>query len=265
MGNAALAWNNLIDLSTTLIAATNELPLVRATDFLRKGANEHVLWRWFSSGSSTSILIDFGSSVSIDTIAIMALTGVNPTTRFRFSLTDPTGVAGEAFDSTAAAGRHSAAYMMCPYLRTSPSTGRYLLIDISEAGVSSIGAGRLFAGTRDVFTYNFAPGWGMTPVNRSRKEEGAEGQTFVDRKNGYRQADLTFEWINEADRDGFVESIDKIHNLTDGHLDMLWIKDVTSTNPKDFIWGYQDGDRPVTQPFTINDLYAATYKIRQRL
>jgi hypothetical protein len=140
MGNAALAWNNLIDLDATLLAATNELPLTRATDFLRKGTNEHVLWRWFSSGSSTSLLVDFGGSVSLDTIAIMGLTGSNPTTRFRFSLTDPTGVLGEVFDSTAAAGRHSAAYMICPYLRTSPAAGRYLLIDMARRAVSPASA-----------------------------------------------------------------------------------------------------------------------------
>lgn len=261
MGNAALAWNNLIDRPETTIVCPNEVGSARATDFLR---NEHVLWRWFASGNATSLLIDFQEEVAIDTVAIMALTGTDPVTRFRFSTSDPTGQDGSAFDSGSAAGRHGPSYLMCPYLHPAAQTGRYLLIDISEAGVSSIGAGRLFAGTRNVFDYNFAPGWGRTPVRRSRDEDGAAGQTFIDRRRGYRVVDVNFEFMSEADRDGFVEDIDSIV-VNEGHLDMLWIKDVESSHPKDFIWGFQDGDRPVTQPFAINDIYSAAYRLRQRL
>lgn len=266
MDNAAIAFTNLVDLDAATITCANELPSTPANTFLKSGAYEHVLWRWQVNAASTALVVDFGSQVSLDTVALIALTGENPSVQIRLATADPSGAAGDAYDSSTSAIPviFDPDYLECVHLIDVPKTGRYLRIDISEGGVESIGAGRLFAGLREVFGVNFAPGWSRTAIRRSLDAIGDGGQTFVDRRRGYWTIEANFGFMSESDRTDIIEAIDKAI-VNDGHIDVLWIKDVASTDARDFLWGYKDGDQPVSLPFAIDDVWETSVRIRQRL
>lgn len=266
MGNAAFAYDNLADAAAATTVASAEVeqaPVSRLQD-------PHVARRWQANATSATLTTDLGSSIAFTETRplTIGLFGVTITTagltRIRVSNTDPTGVLGEVYDSGSAAGRVDARYGYLIALVTGAVTARYVLTELSEAGVASIGAGRQFIGPRVIAGINFGWGWSRTAVRRSKNTEGVGGQTFVDRKKGYFAADMTFGWLTEAEKDGFVEDIE-VATVNDGHIDMLWIKDVDSTNlGRDCIWGYIEGDAPVTQPVHA-DYFSKALRIRQRL
>src|SRR5262245_30302252 len=99
--------------------------------------NHHVSRRWKGRlGDTEWLLADLGSLQSIDTIALSGCqyidaddNQVNMTsaaiTQVRVATVDNTGEAGDAYDSTSAAGRISEAYGALVIHLATPVTGRY--------------------------------------------------------------------------------------------------------------------------------------------
>lgn len=270
MANAVLAYTNLADDDAATVSASSAITLAPATNL----QNPHVGRKWRgSNGDSESILTDLGSAQSADTFAVISAScligGVErnlsslAVTRIRLSLTDPTGALGEVYDSGSAAGRIEQAYGYLLHLLDDPVTFRYALIDLAETGATYIEAGRLFIGLRTEVGINFAPGWSRAYVDRSRKTEGRGGQEFYDLNNNYRTVDVTFEFLSEDERNGFVEDIDRVNGE---HVDLLFVADPDSTNlGRDSLWGHIDGNTPVTQPYVYSPAaFTKTYKLRER-
>ena len=222
MGNAAFAYDNLADADATTITASDALALAPASRL----TDPHVARTWRVNDDEATLTIDLGSSVSFaaDELTIM-LAGINlttdGTTRVRVSNTDPTGVLGEQYDSGSATGRVNERYGYLIALVTAAVTARYILINLSETGLSYIEAGRLFIGERNEVAINFDLGWSRQAMRRSRDTDGVDGQTFVDLRRGYWAVDATFAWLSETERNGFVEDIEATI-VNDGHIDMLF-------------------------------------------
>mgnify|MGYP003393913189 CR=1 FL=1 len=254
---ACIAWDNFADDDATVITSTSALPLTPVQEQLQ---NVHVGEKWRSNeGNVASIVINLGSARSIDTIALMGVSG-NPVTRIRVSATDSTGLTGERYDSGSAANRVTYGYLVA--LITSPVSGRYIRIDLTDSAADYVEAGRLFVGLRDEFAVNFQPGWSASWVDRSRITEGRGGQTFIDVDNNFRTWDLTFGFLSEDDRNGFVEDIDYNNGA---HTDVLLINNPDSSDlGRDCIWGLLESNAVVTQPHVIA-LFSKTYRIKERL
>jgi hypothetical protein len=265
MGNAAIAFDNVIDLDTTALFSAQE-----ATTPVSLLKDPHVMNRWFTpagSGGQPSVFADFGSPKLIDTVAVIGLTGPGGSAlqfQVRLALADP--IAGDVYNTGFLSNQFDNRYLPLVHLIPTVKSARYLLLSFNQTGVSNIGAGRLFAGVRNEFAINFQPGWSRTPVSTSPRQIGAMGQTFVDPRRGHWAVEATFAWISETERNAFVESLD-VAIVNEGHRDMLWIKDVASTNlSRDCIWGYQDGDAPITQPIvSVPARFSKSYRIRERL
>lgn len=258
MANAAVAYTNLADSAT--ITASSFLTLAPPSRL----QNRHVKRKWYGKNGTTEYLtIDHGSSVSIDTVM---LAGLNLTaaglTRIRISDTDTTGQTGEIYDSSSAAGRVDPNYGYLIILIGAAVSGRYMRIDLSDTGLTRIGAGRLFTGVRTAVGINYSPGAARAWVDPTIKVPGTWGQTFVDSRDKYRTMDVSFEWLTEAEKNGFVESIDLTHGESG---DFLFVSDTASTNlGRDSIWGFIDGNTPVIQPYTT-DVFSKAYRLRERL
>ncbi len=82
----------------------------------------------------------------------------------------------------------------------------------------------------------------------------------------YRVVNLSFEYVTERQRLGFVEEIDRVNGT---HEDVLLITRSDSDNlGRDTIWGLISDLDPITQPLAwINDApaYGKTYRITERL
>lgn len=258
MSNLAFAFVNLADDAT--ITASSAVTLAPASRL----QNQHVanVWRGLN-GNTESLTIDLLASVAWDTIALL---GTNLTTdgatRVRASDTDTSGQLGEIYDSGSAVGRIDERFRSLVLLRSSSVASRYVRIDLSEPGSTFIEAGRLFIGMRQQVAINYAWGWGQTWNDRTRKTEGVSGQTFMDVQDGYRSIDLTLDFLSDAERTGFVETMDADLGA---HGDFLTITDPASSRlDRDSVWGYQEQSTPVVSP-AFFDRFSKSYRIRERL
>lgn len=262
MGRAVFVNRNLFDSAT--ITGSSALTLAPFSNL----QNGHVARVWAGrNGTTEHITIDFGSSVAWDWLM---LAGLNLTaagvTRVRASDTDSSAQDAGVYDSGSLAGRVSVDYGKLVINRPNFDPAQYARIDLSESGLVRVEAGRGLVGLGNQVGINFQPGWSRTAVNGSPRTIGTYGQTFVDRRPGYRTLDVTFEWLSEDERNGFVEEIENAI-VNDGHIDLLLVLDPESDNlPRDSIWGYIDGDQPVVQPLvTVPAAYSKTYRVRERL
>lgn len=260
MANAALAITNLADLGTT--TASTEETLMPGSRL----ANEHVGKRWRSTAEPGYIICDLGSAKSIDTIALLGMTAAAAATvQVRASASDATVVGSLDFDSGSLADGSQywdTDYDSIVYLRSSPVSTRYVRIDITDTPASYVEAGRLFIGLREAFSYNFVPGGGVTWTDRSRKTKSAGGQTLIFPDNKFRTAEINFDWVTEAQREGLWETM----ALANGNSeDVLLILDTASDSlPRDSIWGLVVN--PIRTAFTgIADVYTAPLTVEERL
>lgn len=260
--NAAIAYDNLADRG--IVTTSSAVPLAPASRL----QNPHVARKWRGNGNALEfVTIDLGASVLIDTVALMGLSlTLAGTVRVRVSEDDPSAQTGEAYDSDVLGGAVDPRYGMLVHLIPQPVLGRYVRIDLYEAGVLYVEAGRVFVGLRNTFAHNFAFGWTRAYVDRSRRTESRGGQTYVDPDVSYRVVNVSFETIPESDREGFVEEIDRVNGT---HEDVLLITRGDSTNlGRDSIWGLMSELSPVSQPqvwLADGPAYAKTYTIAERL
>ena len=234
--------------------------------------NHHVSRRWKGqAGNAEWLLLDLGALTSIDTVAVFGIQGIFgdtqsnlsalALTRVRISTVDATGNAGNAHDSTSVAGRIRDSYGALVYLLTTPVSGRYVKIDISESTASAILAGRLVVGLRNLFTINFSFGWGFGYVDLSRKKKSAGGQTFIARDDRYRVLTASFETLVEADRYAFVHDADRLNGISQ---DVLFMINTASSQPdRDSVWGLMQDMTPPTQPNP--SFFQKQYVIEERL
>lgn len=259
MANAAIVYQNLAD-SGSVSASTSEteMPVARLQ-------NQHVGKRWRSTAEPAYAIVDLGSSMSIDTVAMLGGTwGATAAAQVRGSTSVATVDSSLAFDSGSLAQGTSldSDYGALIYLLSSPVTTRYVRVDITDTPASYVEAGRLVVGLREAFTYNFVPGAGIAWTDRSRKTKSAGGQTLIFPDNKFRTAELNFEWVTEAQREGLVESIDRVNGQS---TDVLLMLDTESDNlPRDSIFGLIDA--PAATIFTgIPGIFSRSYRIEERL
>lgn len=253
--NACIAYSNLFD-SATITASSQQL-LAPATNL----QVPHIAKRWRSEEPNAAYVIaDFGSLVAIDTLAALGLTtSAIGTTRRRLSTTDSTGIAGDAYDSGILAVDIN--YNQTVDLLDAPVMARYLRLDIADAGAGFVEAGRIVAALRTQYTFNFDWNWQRQRTDRSIQTKTRGGQTLIWRDLVYRMLDVTFNFITPAERDGIVETIDRVNGLKD---DVLFVIDPTSPNlARDCIWGLMTELTPVVNPNF--DVYSKQYKIEERL
>lgn len=258
VANAArVGWRNLAD--SGAISASSFVPLTPPTIL----QNPHVARKWRgANGASEHVTVDLVSPAAIDCVALMGVSlSAAGITRIRASLADSSALDGAAHDSGAAAGRIDPRYPHLIHLMPAPVTARYLRIDLTEPGAAFVEAGRLFVGLTEQFTVNFAYGWERGWADPSRVTKSRGGQSYVDRADPYRQLNLTFGHLGEAQRYGVVEDIDQFCGK---HTDILMLTDPTSTAlARDSIWGRVEDATPVSQPSFAT--YSKIYRIEERL
>lgn len=249
MANACIAYTNLVDTASAITATASNILLPPSNI-----TNAHIArkWRGATTGGD-SIIVDMGAPVTFDTVALFGLTADQVV--ISASLVDATGVAGEVYTVTNSVDQD---YLSTIALTTSKSA-RYFRFDVTTSAYAEMG--RAFIGVRTQFSYNFVKGWSRTWVDTSLRSKTRGGQTQVWPDVAYRAYDLSFDFLTQADRDGFIEDIDRVNALK---TDVLFITDPSSTNlARDSVWGLMTSITPVVQPSA--GLYTKQYQIEERL
>lgn len=247
---AAVVFENLADAAE--VRASSSILLAQPTLVQQV----HVERRWRALNNVAWLVLDLGAEIPIDTVAAMGLTA--SAARVRVSADDPSGAAGELFDS----GQLTVdqAYLAIVALCDMPVAGRYVRIDLSGTASDYVEAGRVCIGLRSTFAYNFDYGWSYGYVDPSTRSKTRGGQTQVTPRRPYRTIDVSFARVTAADRYAFVERIDRENAL---QRDILFITDPESDNlARDTIWGLMSETTPIVQPFL--DDFTKQYRIEER-
>jgi hypothetical protein len=260
MGNACIAYTNLVD-TAALITATSSNLLLPVSNI----TNPHIARKWRgTTPAQDSIIIDMGAMVNFDTMAAFGLTG--NAIRMKASAIDSTGAAGEVFTQPDMIGSVNGIFYDQRYnssiaLLPAPLSARYFRIDKFDDSGGLVEVGRVFIGLRTQFSYNFAKGWSRTYSDLSLRSKTRGGQTQVFPDTVFRTIDVTFDFLTQSDRDGFVEDVDRTNALK---TDVLFVTNPDSANlARDSVWGLMTSLTPVVQPSVST--FTKQYTIEERL
>lgn len=261
MGNAAIVLDNFADDST--LAASSQALAMPASNLLTPHPSE----RWRSLTSPAYFVMDQGSVLAGDTVMICGLTaGANATAQLRLSSVDPTGAAGDIYDSgvvSAGSATFDVDYGAFIALLNAPASWRYVRFDLDDPDQTYVEAGLIFAGLRTVFDFNFSPAASAQYVDRSRIAVTAAGQTQVWPDNTFRRLDLPLEWVSAAQRFGVIEQLDRSTGM---RKNLVLILDVASSFlARDCLLGTITDITPVTYVTTLADIFGKQLKFDERL
>ncbi|SNS35916.1 hypothetical protein SAMN05216374_0966 [Tardiphaga sp. OK246] len=245
MANARIGYVNKADIAALSVSSQNLLaPIARLQD-------PHIGVQWQGTINAEWFVADLGSVQAIDCVRLMGLTAA--TARIRYSTADPG--TGDVFDTGVLP--IDQALLTLTNLRS--VSARYVRVDL--AGDAVCAAGRLFIGQLETFGVNYSWGWTRKRVDPSDRKKTEGGQTRINRRQKYRVFAVSFEFLSDAEANGFTDDIDRINGLTD---DVLFIPVPDSANlEQDSIWGLMTDLAPVSQQFI--DRWTKPLTIEQRL
>lgn len=220
------------------------------------------VWRSGPGVTSTYILADLGAAVAIGGVALMGcnLTAV-ATWRVRLSTADATGAAGDAHDSTTIGAGVDPDYRMAVLLLAAAATGRYLRVDLTDASLSYLEAGVLWAGTVWKPERNYRFGAQLPYRDHSKRFPGDDGQVWILRGSLQRGVAFTLPAVLHSERDADGLAMLRHNGL---HRDVLVVTDPDASNlGRASVYGLLD-ELPAYEN-TSPDRNSASFRVMERL
>lgn len=253
-----LAWiNRFDDAIIEAGSAISSLPVANLK-------NPQLAVKWQSAGgiTTTYILADLGAQYPIECVAVL---GTNLTTagtiRIRGSNSDNTAVTGEIVDTGTLSNTLKTGYRHIYRVLAAEYTARYWRIDLTDATLDKISAGRVFLGPAWTPSKAMLFGWGVTYHDASRTTRSKGGQVYADQSFRFRSIDFTLAFMNQAEMFNNSFEIDRANGLT---KDVLFIPDENGTfNSEMSIYGLVIGSLPLNHQ--TYQIYRQRYRIEERL
>lgn len=224
-----LLWNNLADTATLAASsAVATLPVTFLTD-----PQLYQVWR--TETTTTAYLsVDLGSSKSIDTVALLGTNLTSSATkRIRIDTSTPGG--SNAYDSAEISAGIDNDYRHLIHFMSTPITGRYLRIDIGDATLTYLQAGRLVIGAAWRPEVMFRAEWEWGVVDQSVVTVVPGGHRWVDVRPKLRTVFVTYPSVTTTERQTHVIPFLRAAGM---HKDALFMADRSSANPaRDSLWG----------------------------
>lgn len=262
LAQARLSYINLVAGASTIVTASSAAQTLPATNVQRNSPYNDF---WQTSGTvNASLYIDFGSSVSIDDIALDGLTiRGSDTIRTRLSTIAMGG--GDIYDSGIVACNVAQGYDAYSLSFAATQSARYLQFDFvatSQASISgNFRAGRVWAGPSIVpsvnVDYGFGDGWQDPSETTVAKFSGKKYSTVLPQ---YREVTFAFNFMSQAE--GF--SMKEVTRVAGNHSSVLFVPNPVSPHLlEEVIMGRLTQINPITNPRFA--LYAWAGKIAQDL
>lgn len=260
MANALVGFQNWVDVRGIQLTTTSQASGLPVDNL----ADGRVAKAWRSATtSSASIILDAKQPRSLQLIGLFGCNATAAATfRIRVSDADPTGAAGEIYDSGSLAGSPvDPIYRSFIHVLPAPVMGQHIRVDIADDSLTHIEVGRWFAGPywRPAIGVQFGLRRGY--ADPSVLDATLGGQVFIDRKPKARRFTFTFDFVSEAEMHAGLSEIDR---LSSGTEDVLLLLDPESTNPgRDSIWGLLSNPSGIAS--TLHDNFQQSYIITERL
>lgn len=260
MANAAFVLDNLA--LSAAVAASSQVLTMPASKLLTPHPSE----RWRSLSSSDWFVLDNGALATADTVMVGGLTcSAGATLRLRLSSIDASGAAGDVLDTGPVVNGDASFdidYASFVAVLEAPLSWRYLRFDISDPGADYVEAGAVLVGLREEIAVNFTPGGSVQYVDRSRISSTASGMTLIWSDNHFRRLDLSFPWIEEAQRYGLIERLDRVCGR---RSNVLVITEPDAPNlPRVSFYGLLTDLTPVTFGALV-DLFGKQLRLDERI
>lgn len=260
-----IAWDNKADAAT--VTTDSEIATLPASNV----QTQHVAQKWHTAAGvkSAYLLLDLLASLSC---AVLAVLGTNLTSaatiRIRASDADPTGAAGEKYDSGTVSAGIKAGYGAI-YKSFAAASARYWRIDLADASLpDNMQVGRVFLGPSWVPATSGANnaggqdyGWAITPLDPSAVDESYGGQEYGDERPQRRQVDFILNWLTKAEAFDNALAMARSAGIV---RDVLAINDPTETYlSEQAVYGRMTSLAPIQNRLTT--LWAQKFTIRERL
>jgi hypothetical protein len=222
LANLVIGYRDRVAAAT--VDASSELPSLPAVNLSHPFLSPQA---WRSTGNSAWIRADLGTS---QTIGVLGLFGTSlteaATVRVRLSanadLSSPTYDTGASPIAAGVDPNFGALIHLLP----TPAAGRYLRLDLADASLTSLQAGRLWAGTKFQPVRNMAYGYKTSWLDSTRIDRSESAQSFVELGTVQRELRVTLPAVSEAERQGDVLALARLGR----GQDVLLILDPASSN-----------------------------------
>lgn len=251
MANAVLAYDDRVDRGT--VTASDQLSTLPATNLQHPFLSPRV---WRTSSNSAYAQVDFGAAVAIDVVALLA-TNLTASATWRVRLDSDSGFsAPHTYDSGTVAPGIDTTYGHCILVLPSQTTAQYLRVDVADATLTFLQAGRLFAAAAWRMARNFEFGFKEGWRDQTKQTATEAGQVWVDRGPAARVWTLRLPAVTETERRTYLAPIGRLARARD----VLFVADPASTNlGRDSLFGLPEEplertwDRPAyhSLPLTI--------------
>lgn len=259
MSKIQIAWDNKVDAAAALVASSEQASLPGSNV-----QNVHLSRKWQTAAGvkSASLTLDLGNALSC---SILAVLGTNfssaATRRLRASTADPTAVAGDLYDSGSAAAGVKAGYGAL-YLGFNAVAARYWRLDLADATLTdNMAVGRVFLGPSWTPGEAQEWGWGVTPLDESKRTESYGRQTYSDVRPQRRVLQFNLSWNSEADMYGNAFAMARAQGIV---KDVLVVPNIDGAYlSEQSVFGLVSASQPVAQAKLKN--YSQKFTINERL
>lgn len=220
------------------------------------------LWRGQPGVTSAWLVADFGAAKSIGAV-LLAGTNLSPaaTWRIRLSSSDATGAAGDVLDSGTVAAGVDVRFRLALLVLATDRAGRYLRLDLADATLPWLEAGRLAALALWRPRRNFAFGLQRGRIDASKLAKSETGDLFA--LPGGQQRTLALS-LPQIYTDELLADVEDLIRSAGRHDDILVCLDPASSNLGfESIWGTL-AELPAFEQVAFQG-HKATWRVEERV
>lgn len=192
---------------------------------------------WRSNGSnSTNVQVDLGTALACGAIALL-FCNLTAAATFRVRTSNNSNMSSPDIDSgtIGVSGYLNTTTRQLVYPFAAASTRRYIRIDLADATLVYIEAGKLVAGPVSQPGKNYAHGWRWGAVDPSASGTSIGGQDWAALRRIKRKVDVTFPALTDAEARGYAYDVETAIGQARPVLFML--DTASSDRGRDSIWG----------------------------
>lgn len=227
MANGVLGYRDRVAGGT--VTVSTEVPTLPGTNL----QHVHLSKAWQSTANSATINVDFGASYTIGAVWLGGTNGTATATR-RIRISANSDMSSPTHDSGSGAAGIDPDFGALVHVLSTPSAGRYMRVELSDAALSYWRAGRLWAGTKIQTTRNFQFGYTKTYVDTSIMARTDAGQIWTDTGVVIREFRVRLPALTDAEINGDIDALLRLGRSQD----ILFVMDPGSSNlGRDSIFG----------------------------
>jgi hypothetical protein len=162
--------------------------------------NDQLSKVWRSSTTNPWLVVDLGEPDNIDVVALIACNlGLGSTWRVRLSNSDPTGAAGEQYDSGQISTDVDVFYGLAIHLLPVTTLGRYLRLDLTDDSLPYVQAGRIVV--QRVWRFAYGPRTDLEEewLDASTRDQTEDGRQWVYGRPALRRVSGSLPAISETE------------------------------------------------------------------